>query len=83
MVLCDVGELLRHHLRRSAADSRVNLIEDQSGDIVGVRKHGLDSQHDSRQLAAGGHHAQRLYTLSRVRGDHELRCVKSAGGKVA
>ena len=64
-----------HHGRRRAADPHVHLVENQGGggDLAGTDHHYGEA--DTRQLAAGGHLAQRLYGLPRVGGDHEFHSI--------
>ena len=42
-----------HSLGRGAADTCIDLVEDEDGDVVGTAEHALEREHDTRDLAAG------------------------------
>ena len=71
----ELAKQTAHHGRRRAAYPHVHLVENQGGggDLAGTDHHYGEA--DTRQLAAGGHLAQRLYGLPRVGGDHEFHSI--------
>ena len=79
MVSGYVSHLLRDHLGGPPADSCVNLIKNQGRNIIRIRKHCLDGQHDPGQFSAGSHILQRTHRKSRIGGDHKFRLVKTIG----
>ena len=60
LVACKRFQLLRNALGSPAGNAGIHLIEDQGVHRVLFRKDILHGKHNSRQLAAGGHLAQRL-----------------------
>ena len=71
-------QLLRYHLCSPPADTGVNLIKNQRWNLIGLRQHRLDCQHDTRQLTAGRHHTERPNRFARIRGNQEFRLVDTA-----
>ena len=49
---CYEHELLRYLLGGSPADTSIYLVKNQCGDIIGIRQHSFDSQHDSGKLSS-------------------------------
>ena len=47
MLFSDIGQALRYLLGSPSTDTGIDLIEDQSWNIVRVRKDRLDRQHNS------------------------------------
>ena len=60
LVLCQGLELLRNALGRPAGNAGIHLVKDQGVHCVLFRQDIFHREHNSRQLAAGGHLAQRL-----------------------
>ena len=55
--------------RDLAADSRVNLIENERSHRVTARKHAFYCKHNARHLAARGDFRQRLWRIARICAD--------------
>ena len=62
--LTAVGTHLLHHLGHLfghlAADTRVDLVEDDGGQLDGTADHGFQGEHHTGYLTAGGHLRDRL-----------------------
>ena len=69
-------QLFRNSPCRPPADSRVDLVKNQSVDIIFARQHSLNSQHDPGKLAPAGHLAQGLQGLPGVGGNQKLHIIK-------
>ena len=59
----------------TAADAGVNFIKNQRRNIVVIRQHRLNRQHNSGQLAAGRYHMKRLRFFSHIGGNQKLGLV--------
>ena len=77
MIFCDHSHLLGDLLRRTAADSCVDLVKNQRFHRILVCHNCLDRQHDSRQLTAGCHTRKRPERKPRICGNHKADLVSS------
>ena len=84
--LSHTAEYIRHTRSHAAADTGINLIEDDRRQRRGIGSQCLDRQHDSCHLAAGSHIRYALQRLPEVGGKQEVhhimtcsRIIRSGG----
>ena len=75
MKLRDLPELLRYLLCRPTGDTGIDLIEDQGRNLIAVREHGLDGEHDTAELTTGRHLTERSQRFSRVQAHDEVGLI--------
>ncbi len=75
MVASQLGERLAQCRAEPAADAGVDLVEDERGDAIDGREHGLGRERESGQLASRGDLAQRARLLARIGREENLDAV--------
>ena len=76
-VFGDAAQLQADFVGGFAADAGVDLVKDLRFGHTGVREHGVDRQHDARELAARCDFGHRLRLFAGIGGNEELDPVAS------
>src|SRR5664279_745278 len=75
--LAEAVQLAGNCKSRCATDAGVHLVEHHGGDLVGLRKHGLEREHDTRKLSTGSDLSERTQSFPWVGSDQELDHVQT------
>ena len=71
----DLHQLFRDQLGRTAADTGIDLVKNQSFDPVVCREHRAEREHDARQLAAARNLTQRLDRFAGIGANIKFRTL--------
>ena len=76
----DVPHFFADHRRRFAADVGVNFIKHQHRDLVLLRQHRFEREHDARHFARGSDGAQGPGRFAGIRGELEINFIQAGNG---